>query len=101
MENLVFLQLRRQHQDIFYYKTKQNREVDFFVPSQQLAIQVSQDLSEEETRQRELRFLIELSEEKKDQNQLQIITLADRETISTKGITVDVVPLYEWLLSAL
>lgn len=100
MENLVFLQLRRQHQDIFYYKTKQNHEVDFFVPSQQLAIQVSQDLSNEETWLRELRSLVELSEEKKEQNQLQIVTLADKETITTEGITVEVVPLYEWLLSA-
>ena len=101
MENLVFLQLRRQHQDIFYNKTKQNHEVDFFIPSQQLAIQVSQDLSDEETRQRELRSLIELSEEKKEQNLLQIITLADKETITTEGTTVEVVPLYEWLLPAL
>lgn len=100
MENLVFLHLRRQHQDIYYFKTKQNHEVDFFIPSQQLAIQVSQGLSDEETRQRELRSLLELSEEKKEQNRLQVITLADRDTITTKGLTVDVVPLYEWLLSA-
>ncbi len=100
MENLVFLHLRRQHQDIYYFKTKQNHEVDFFIPSQQLAIQVSQGLSDEETRQRELRSLLELSGEKEDQCQLQIITLADRDTITTKGLTVDVVPLYEWLLSA-
>lgn len=99
MENLVFLHLRRQHQDIYYFKTKQNHEVDFFIPSQQLAIQVSQGLSDEETRQRELRSLLELSEEKKEQNRLQVITLADRDTITTKGLTVDVVPLYEWLLS--
>ena len=100
MENLVFLQLRRHHQDIFYYKTKQNHEVDFFVPSEQLAIQVSQDLSNEETRLRELRSLVELSEEKKEQNRLQIINLADKETITAEGTTVEVVPLYEWLLSA-
>jgi len=100
MENLVFLQLRRHHQDIFYFKTKQNHEVDFFVPSEQLAIQVSQDLSNEETRLRELRSLVELSEEKKEQNRLQIVNLADKETITTEGTTVEVVPLYEWLLSA-
>jgi len=101
MENLVFLQLRRHHQDIFYYKTKQNHEVDFFVPSEQLAIQVSQDLSNEKTRLRELRSLVELSEEKKEQNRLQIVNLADKETITIEGTTVEVVPLYEWLLSAL
>lgn len=100
MENLVFLQLRRHHQDIFYYKTNQNHEVDFYVPSQQLAIQVSQELSDEETRLRELRSLIELSEEKKEQNLLQIVTLADRESITIEGTTMEVLPLYEWLLSA-
>ncbi len=100
MENLVFLQLRRHQQDIFYYKTKRSHEVDFFVPSQQLAIQVSQDLSNEETRRRELRSLVELSEEKREQNRLQIVNLAGKETITTEGTTVEVVPLYEWLLSA-
>ncbi len=100
MENLVFLHLRRNHQDIFYYKTKQNHEVDFYIPSQHLAIQVSQDLNVEETRKRELRSLTELSEERKDQNKLQIVTLADKETITTEGTTVEVLPLYEWLLAA-
>jgi predicted AAA+ superfamily ATPase len=100
MENLVFLQLRKHHQDIFYYKTNQNHEVDFYVPSQQLAIQVSQEPSDEETRLRELRSLIELSEEKKEQNLLQIVTLANRESITIEGTTTEVLPLYEWLLSA-
>ncbi|MCJ7716566.1 MAG: hypothetical protein MUO54_08605, partial [Anaerolineales bacterium] len=61
--------------------------------------QVSQDLNVEETRKRELRSLIELSEERKDQNKLQIVTLADKETITTEGTTVEVLPLYEWLLA--
>ena len=99
MKNLVFLHLRRHHQDIYYYKTNQNHEVDFFVPSRQPAIQVSQDLSDEETRLRELRSLIELSEEKKEKHLLQIVTLADKEIITIEGTTVDVVPLPEWLLS--
>ena len=99
MENLVFLHLRRSHQDIFYYKTKQNHEVDFYIPSQHLAIQVSQDLNVEETRKRELRSLIELSKERKDQNKLQVVTLADKETITTEDTTVEVFPLYEWLLA--
>ena len=100
MENLVFLQLRRHHQDIYYYKTNQNHEVDFFVPSQQLAIQVCQDLSNKDTKKRELRSLIEFTEEKQGQNLLQIVTLAERETIKTDNSTVEVVPLYKWRLFA-
>ena len=99
MENLVFLHLRRHHRDIYYYKTKQNHEVDFFIPSQQLAIQVSQDLSNKETKAHELRSLAELTSERKELNKLQIVTMAEKETITTEGAAVDVFPLYEWLLS--
>lgn len=98
MENLVFLQLRRNFQDIYYYKTKQNREVDFYIPSQKLAIQVSQDLSSESTKERELRSLAELDEEMKGKHHLQIITLADKDSLLIEKKTVEVTPLYEWLL---
>lgn len=98
MENLVFLHLRRRFQDIYYYKTQQNREVDFYIPSQKLAIQVSQDLSNEDTKERELRSLAELDEEMKGKHQLQVITLADKETLSFQKQIVEVTPLYEWLL---
>lgn len=98
MENLVFLQLRRNFQDIYYYKTKQNREVDFYIPSQKLAIQVSQDLSSEATKERELRSLAELDQEMKRKHQLQIITLANKEILTTGENSVSVSPLFEWLL---
>ena len=32
LENLVFVTLRRRHQEIYYYKTGNGREVDFIVP---------------------------------------------------------------------
>jgi predicted AAA+ superfamily ATPase len=98
MENLVFLQLRRQYQEIYYYKTKQNLEVDFYIPSQRLAIQVSQDLAGQETKERELRSLAELSKELKKKQRLQIITLANKESVTVDKKTVEVLPLYEWLL---
>ena len=98
MENLVFLQLRRSYQDIYYYKTQQNREVDFYIPSQKLAIQVSQDLSNEDTKERELRSLVELDEEMKGKHHLRVVTLADKETLTDQKKTVEVTPLYDWLL---
>jgi len=98
MENLVFLQIRRNFHDVYYYKTKQNHEVDFYIPSQKLAIQVSQDLSNDDIRERELRSLAELDDEVKGRHQLQIITLADKDSLTTQNKTVELVPLYEWLL---
>lgn len=98
MENLVFLQLRRSFRDIFYYKTRLKHEVDFYIPSQKLAIQVSQDLSGKDTRDRELRSLAELDEEMTGKTQLLVVTLAEKDTLSTHKNTVEVTPLYEWLL---
>ena len=98
MENLVFLQLRRKYKDIYYYKTKGNHEVDFYIPSQRLAIQVSQDLSNFDTKDRELRSLAQLSNELKKKHQLQIITLADKENLTVEMKAVEIIPLYEGLL---
>lgn len=100
LENLVFLQLRRHHQDIFYYKTRQNHQIDFYIPSKKLAIQVTQEMSVEGTRQRELRSLVELSAERSEKHSLQVITLADQETLFLAGVTIEVIPVYEWLLSS-
>ena len=100
METLAFLHLRRHHQGIYYYRTHRNHQVDFYVPSQQLAIQVTQEMSDEETRQRELRSLVEFSEERDEEPSLHIITLADKESISMDGVAIDVIPIYEWLLSS-
>jgi len=100
LENLVFLHLRRRHQDIYYYKTHQDHQVDFFVPSQQLAVQVTQEMTNKETRRRELRSLVELSEERNQRESLQVITLASRESLSIKNTIIEVLPVYEWLLSS-
>jgi predicted AAA+ superfamily ATPase len=100
MENLAFIHLRRHHQDIYYYRTHQNHQVDFFVPSQQLAIQVAQEMSDEETRQREIRALVELSVERDNLQSLHIITLADKESITMESVVIKVFPIYEWLLSS-
>lgn len=65
-ENLVFLDLRRQGKEIFYYKTKNGYEIDFIVKSKHAKpelIQVAWDLEDAETRQREQRALQEAEEE--------------------------------------
>ncbi len=98
LENLVFLELRRKTQDIYYYKTANNHEVDFFLPKDNVAIQVAQHLDHGSTRERELRSLIELSAEQENRPQLYIITLRDKETIKVGDVEVEVIPLYEWLL---
>lgn len=59
-ENLIYLDLRRQGAKIYYYLTKERYEVDFFVHTLQgkkELIQVTWDISDPETKQREERAL--------------------------------------------
>jgi len=98
MENAVYLQLRRKYQDIYYYKTAQLYEVDFFLPKIGQLVQVSQMFDSDETKTRELRALVAAKKEQKNARELLIITESAKQTIKTNGATIQVIPLYEWLL---
>ena len=96
MENAAFLQLRRTAGDFYYYKTSSGHEVDFFLPATKTFIQVARQLHSEDTRQREIRALLEAATEQKD-TKLLILTENERDTISVDRLTIDLLPLYEWL----
>lgn len=98
MENAVYLQLRRKHRDIYYYKTVQDYEVDFFLPKEKAFIQVSQYFDSPETRERELRALTLAVKEQKEVATHIVVTESDKQVLRTEGLQVQVVPLYEWLL---
>jgi len=64
-ENMVFNFLQRKHAEIYYYKTSNNREVDFLIDEQESKklIQVSYSLENSETRDREIKSLVKAMEE--------------------------------------
>lgn len=97
IENAVYLHLRRKTKDIYYYKTDQDHEVDFFLPKDNVLLQVAQHLDEENTRKREVRALVEAAEEQKEA-QLVMVTESKKTTFQQDGLTLHVIPLYEWLL---
>ncbi len=96
MENIVYLQLRRNFADIYYYKTTNQREIDFYVPEINTFIQVARYLETDEVIERETRSLIEASIEHKNSD-LLIITESEKKTITKDGRDIVVVPLYDWL----
>ena len=98
MENMVFLQLRRKYLDVYYYKTTEDYEVDFFLPSGGSLIQVAQHFDLEETRERELRALVNAAKEQKRTKKLVIVTESEKSELGREGLQIQVVPLYEWLL---
>lgn len=98
MENAVYLQLRRKYQDIYYYKTNQNGEVDFFLPKEEMLIQVAQKFDIPEMQKREQGALIASRKELKKAKRLVIVTESKRQELEIEGLKILVMPLYEWLL---
>ncbi len=104
IENVVYVDLRRRNQEIYYYKTSEDYEVDFYLPKENSFIQVSQHFESEDTKERELRAVVSAIKEKKEVKEGKksptclLVTESEKETISKDGINIHVVPLYEWLL---
>ncbi len=101
LENLVFTSLRRITPDIFYYKTKAGREVDFIAgrkgPSRML-VQVCESIADQQTRKRETTSLAEAMAELKTP-QCFIVTRNEEEQIHVDSGKIDVVPVWRFLLN--
>lgn len=97
LENLVFLHLRKVYPSIYYYRTKRNLEVDFYLPQKQLLIQVAQSLDDQKTREREIDALCEAAAELKISRCL-ILTETEKEIVKEGKLTIKVNSIYEWLL---
>lgn len=101
LENLVFTAMRRVTPDIFYYKTKAGREVDFITGEQgrpRMLVQVCESLADPQTRKRETAALAEAMTELK-LSQGIIVTRGDEEQIDIGPGRVDIVPVWRFLLN--
>ncbi|HIH38675.1 ATP-binding protein [Candidatus Woesearchaeota archaeon] len=96
LENLVFLHLLRKEKEVYYHLDK--KECDFVVKEGlkiTQAIQVCLDLSNPETRKREIEGLQNAMSKYKLKQGL-ILTMEQEETIKAKGISIK--PVWKWLL---
>jgi len=102
LENIVFLELLRRKSvenfDLFYYK--KNLEVDFVIYKNnkvEQLIQVCYSLENEKTLKREINSLIQASSEL-NADKLIIISFSEKKKILIADKTIEVIPIYEWLL---
>lgn len=95
-ENIVFLQLRRKSQNICYGRQKQ--EIDFVLPEGESPrlINVAYDISDMDTRNRELNGLIEGMQGLGVQEAL-LLTADVEETVATETGKISIMPLWKWL----
>ncbi|MDP2587103.1 MAG: ATP-binding protein [Candidatus Komeilibacteria bacterium] len=104
MENLVFMELVKKgyqpNRELFYYKTRNDREIDFVLKKGYQAVellQVCYDLTDPDVEQREVKALIEAGQEL-NITKLTALTWNEKRKIEKNGMTVYLKPLYEWLL---
>lgn len=99
LENMVAMELIRRYgidERVFFYN--RNIEVDFYIPDAALAIQVSYNPHKtDETWQRESTALIKLTKVL-DCQRLLILSYDTEETVEVNGKTIEVMPVWKWLI---
>lgn len=101
LENLIFIALRRITPDIFYFKSKGGREVDFILQRQdrsRMLVQVCETMVDSKTRKREIAALTEAMNELKIGTGF-IVTQNEEETIQVNAGNIEIIPAWHFLLS--
>jgi predicted AAA+ superfamily ATPase len=100
LENLVFTGLRRAFSDVYYYKTKGGREVDFVVRKKdglRMLVQVAESLAEPQVKKREIAALTDAMAELSLGSSI-IVTRNDTGKMEIEGKTIDILPAWRFLL---
>jgi len=100
-ENMVAIELLRKGYEIYYWKTKQQEEVDFVVKKWMQVVQLIQvctELTSNETFQREVKVLLKALDAF-HLNKGMILTDDMERTESIDGKTIAMVPLWKWLVT--
>lgn len=101
IENIVFLELKRQKHEVYYYQGHQ--ECDFVIRQGAIIttlVQVALTLSNPDTREREINGLTEAMAKFKLEKGF-IITYSEEETVIVNAKKIHIVPLWKFLLYGL
>lgn len=99
LENLVFIELIRRQKELFFYKTKNNLEVDFLYYENSMfhLIQVSYSITNHKTMKREIKSLVETSKEL-SKTKCTILTYNDEDKLIVDKLEIEIIPVWKWLL---
>lgn len=98
LENIVAINLRRYYGEECYFWNSRYAEVDFYLPNEGIAVQVSYSLSDDDTEKREVGGLLNLATYQ-DVNRMLVITKDEERAIERDGHTIEVIPIWKWLLA--
>lgn len=99
LENMVAITLMKRYGEdkLFYYN--KNVEVDFYIPSDGLAIQASYSIMSDSTYERETKALVKLNAAFRIKRSI-IITADEERIVEIDGVKIEVLPIWKWLLLA-
>ena len=97
LENIVAVNLRRKYGDECYFFNTPKAEVDFYIPEESTAIQVSYSIADQFTRRREVDALLALADYQNVEH-LKIVTKDEENTLEENGKVIYVIPLWKWLI---
>ena len=96
LENMVAIHLiKKFSNEVYFYHN--GVEVDFYLPEQGKLIQASYALQDNETQKREIEALIKASKHL-NVHDLTIVTKDEEDVLEKDGKTIQVVPLWKWVL---
>lgn len=96
LENICAIRLYQQYAGSLYFYSR-NIEVDFYIPSEHTAFQVSYSIADIDTRKREVDALRKLHIYEPLKKAI-VVTYEEEESINAGDLTIEVVPLWKWLL---
>lgn len=97
LENIVAVTLRRKYGDGSYFWNSKNAEVDFVVPEEGLAVQVSYSMADTDTFKRETDAMIKL-DSVQSITKMVVVTMEEESCVEKNGYHIELVPLWKWLL---
>ncbi len=97
LENIVAVTLRRKYGDGSYFWNSKNAEVDFVVPEEGLAVQVSYSMADADTFKRETDGLIKLSSVQTIKR-MMVVTMDEERIAEKEDFQIELIPLWKWLL---
>ncbi len=97
LENIVAITLRRKYGDGSYFWNSKNAEVDFVVPEEKLAVQVSYSMADADTFKRETDAMIKL-DSVLSISKMIVVTMEEESFVEKDGYHIEFVPLWKWLL---
>ena len=97
LENFVAVTLCKKYgrENVVYLKG--DKEIDFYIDETNIAIQVSYSIKDDSTRNREVDALYRYAQTNRDVK-LMIVTWEEKEHLVVDGISIEVVPVLDWIL---